>query len=233
MLRSRKSRREESLSGGGREEIANRQAGTQADSELSLADSVGLALLVVLETLAPAERIAFVLHDLFDLPFEEIAPIVERSPAATRQLASRARRRVQGASAITGTDRTRQRQVVEAFLAASRHGDFDALLTALDPEVVLRADRAAVDAAATRASQGAPTLSAELRGARAVAHSFSGRAHAARPALVEGLPGAVWAPGGVPLVVFAFTLTQGKIVAIDVIMDPAHVRELDVVVLDA
>ena len=142
MLRSRKSRREEPLDAHVPEPIVSREDGTDPEHEALLADSVGLALLVVLETLAPAERLAFVLHDMFAVPFDEIAPIVGRSPTAARQLASRARRRVQGAAAVPDADLTRQREVVDAFLAASRGGDFDALLAVLDPDVVLRADRA-------------------------------------------------------------------------------------------
>jgi RNA polymerase sigma-70 factor (ECF subfamily) len=226
MLRSRKSRREESLPEGGEEPAA----GTQPDGELALADSVGLALLVVLETLTPAERIAFVLHDLFDVPFEEIGPIVGRSPTAARQLASRARRRVQGGSASADEDRARRRQIVDAFLAASREGDFEGLLAALDPEVVLRADAAAVEAAAARASQGAPVLVPEMHGARAVAESFRGRAQGARPALVDGRPGAAWVQRGVPRAAFRFTIAEGKITAIDIVMDPAG---LGTVVLEA
>jgi RNA polymerase sigma factor (sigma-70 family) len=233
MLRSRKSRREESLFSGAQEPTASAPEGTQPDSELWLADSVGLALLVVLETLAPAERIAFVLHDLFDLPFEEIAPIVERSPAAARKLASRARRRVQGASAVTEADRTRQRQVVEAFLAAARQGDFEALLAALDPDAVLRADPIAVSTAAGLAASGAPSLAPEVRGARAVADAFKGRARAARVALIDGLAGAVWAPEGTPRSVMAFAVEDGKVVAIDIIMDPEHIQTFDVVMVDA
>jgi RNA polymerase sigma-70 factor (ECF subfamily) len=229
MLRARKSRREEALAG---EAPAGAPASAvPPDAELALADSVGLALLVVLETLAPAERIAFVLHDLFDLPFDEIAPIVERSAEATRQLASRARRRVQGAPAVGEADRERRRQVVEAFLAASRDGDFEALLATLDPEVVLRADPAAVEAAAARAALGAPSLAPAVRGARAVAEGFRGRARDARPALIDGLAGAVWAPEGTPRAVFAFELAGGKIVAIDIIVDPARIGALDVEIL--
>jgi RNA polymerase sigma factor (sigma-70 family) len=230
-LRARKARREASLPGDAPELEASLVVPARAEAELSLADSIGVALLVVLETLAPAERIAFVLHDLFDLPFDEIAPIVERSPAATRQLASRARRRVQGAPAVSDADGARQRQIVDAFLAASRLGDFGALLAALDPDVVLRADDVAVAAAAARASSGAPSFAPELRGAQAVADCFKGRAREALPALVDGLAGAAWAPRGRPRTVFAFTLVHGRIAAIDVIMDPARLGELDVVVL--
>ncbi len=222
MLRSRKSRREEPLDAHAPEPIVSREDGTDPEHEALLADSVGLALLVVLDTLAPAERVAFVLHDLFDLPFDEIAPIVGRSPTAARQLASRARHRVQGSAAVPDADRTRQREVVDAFRAASRGGDFAALLAVLDPEVVLRADPAAVRAGA----------SSEVRGAAAVAKTFSGRAQAAQPALVNGAAGLVWAPGGQPRVVFAFTIVRGRIVEIDLVADPERLRQLDLTVLD-
>jgi RNA polymerase sigma-70 factor, ECF subfamily len=190
------------------EPIAGHEESSTPDTEMMLADSVGSALLVVLETLAPAERVAFVLHDMFDLPFDEIAGIVGRSPTAARQLASRGRHRVQGASTVFEGDVTRQREVVDAFLAASRGGDFNALLALLDPEVVLRADSAAVRAAAAMQARGAPALSSEVRGAQAVAMTFKGRAAAAQPALVNGAPGAVWAPGGQPRVVFGFTIAR-------------------------
>ena len=159
---------------------------------------------------------------MFAVPFDEIAPIVGRSPAAARQLASRARRRVQEAAPVHDTDLSRQREVVDAFLAASRDGDFDGLLALLDPDVVLRADRAAVDVGASR----------EVRGAAAVADTFSGRARAAQPALVNGAAGAVWAPRGRPRVVFGFRITRGKIVEIDILADPARLRQLDLTVLD-
>jgi RNA polymerase sigma factor (sigma-70 family) len=222
MLRSRNSRREEPLEASVTEPIISREDGIDPEYEALLADSVGLALLVVLDTLNPAERLAFVLHDMFDVPFDEIAPIVDRSPTAARQLASRARRRVRGAATVPDTDLTRQREIVGAFLAASRSGDFDALLAALDPDVVLRADHAAVHAGA----------SSEVRGAPAVARQFSGRARSAQPALVNGAAGALWAPGGRPRVVFGFTITRGKIVAIDLVADPERLRQLDVAVLD-
>src|ERR1700674_586676 len=218
MLRARKSRREESL----HTPLADSAGvGTDPEREALLADSIGLALLVVLKTLAPAERVAFVLHDMFDLPFDEIAPIVGRSPAAARQLASRARRRIQGADAAPDTDRARQRQVVEAFLAASRGGDFDALIALLDPAVVLRSDDAAVLVGSSK----------EVRGAMAVAETFSGRARVAQLALVDGSVGAVWAPGGKPRVVFAFTISSGKIVGIDLLADPEFLRRLDLTIL--
>jgi len=182
---------------------------------------VGLALLVVLETLAPPERLAFVLHDMFAVPFDEIAPIVGRSPAAVRQLASRARRRVHGGAAVPDTDRTRQRQVVEAFLAASRAGDFQALIELLDPGVVVRADPAVVRMGSA----------AEVLGAADVAATFSGRAQTAQLALVNGWAGAVWAPGGRTRVVFSFTITGGKIVKIEMLADPEHLRRLDLTIL--
>jgi hypothetical protein len=203
------------------EPIVPRGDGTNPEHEALLADSVGLALLVVLETLTPAERLAFILHDMFAVPFNEIAPIVGRSSTAARQLASRARRRVQGAAAIPDANLTRQREVDDAFLAASRGGDFDALLTRLDPDVVLRADRAAVQAGAT----------AEVRGAVAVAGTFAGRARVARPALVDGAVGAVWVQGGQPRVVFGFTITQGKILEINLVAEPDRLRQLDLTIL--
>ncbi len=222
LLRSRNSRREEPLGVHVPDPIVSREDGIDPEQEALLADSVGLALLVVLDTLSPAERLAFVLHDLFAVPFDEIAPIVGRSPTAARQLASRARRRVQGAAMIPDVDLTRQREVVDAFLAASRGGDFDALLAVLDPDVVLRADRAAVRAGASR----------EVRGAPDVARQFSGRARFAQPALVDGAVGAVWAPGGRPRVVFGFTITRGKIVAIDILADPERLHHLNLAVLN-
>ncbi len=221
ILRSRKSRREEPLATHLPDPIASREGGSDPEHEALLADSIGLALLVVLEKLTPAERLAFVLHDMFAVPFDEIAPIVGRSPAAARQLASRARRRVQGAAPVPDADLTRRREVVDAFLAASRGGDFNALVALLDPDVVLRADRAAVRAGA----------SSEVRGAAAVAGAFSGRARFAQPALVNGAVGAVWAPGGRPRVVFGFTITRGKIVEIELLADPERLRQLDLAVL--
>ena len=199
------------------------------------ADSVGIALLVVLETLTPAERLAFVLHDMFDLPFEEIAPIVGRSSAAVRQLASRARRRVQGTPEATSedqaADRSRQRSAVEAFLAASREGNFAALLELLDPEVILRADSIAAEGARENQAAGAPLLAAELRGARAVAEAFSGRARGARLALLAGKIGATFAPGGTPRTAFAFTVSDGRVTEIEVIADPERLQELDITIL--
>src|SRR5881628_273511 len=221
MLRARKARHEEPFDAAAPEPAAPPGAAPDAEQEMLLADSVGLALLVVLETLAPAERLAFVLHDLFAVPFDEIAPIVGRSPAAARQLASRARRRVNAGATVPDADGNRKREIVNAFLAASRGGDFGALLAVLDPDVVLRVDRAA-------AKVGAPS---EVRGAAAVAETFSGRARAAQPALVNGLPGLVWAPGGRPRMIFGFTIAGGRIVAIDLIADRERIRQLDLSIL--
>jgi RNA polymerase sigma-70 factor (ECF subfamily) len=225
MLRSRTLRREEPMDPPATgQPVAPPPNGTDPEHEAVLADSVGLALLVVLDTLTPAERLAFVLHDMFAVPFEEIAPIVERSPVATRQLASRARRRVQEAGpGDPPGEISRRREVVAAFLAASREGDFDALLTMLDPDIVLRADTAA-------AQMGAD---AEAIGPRAVAGIFSGRAKALRPALIDGAPGAVWTYRGETRVVFAFTFTGGTITAIEQIADPERIARFEVTPLKA
>jgi RNA polymerase sigma-70 factor (ECF subfamily) len=169
---------------------------------------------------------------MFAVPFDEIAPIVGRSPTAARQLASRARRRVQGTTTVPEADLAQRRTVVNAFLAASRAGDFAALVALLDPEVLLRADRVAVGMSTTAQGKGAPLLAPEVRGARAVAATFAGRAGAAQPALIDGAAGAVWAPGGTPRAVFGFTIAQGKIVAIDMIADPARLGALHLALLD-
>jgi RNA polymerase sigma-70 factor, ECF subfamily len=226
MLRSRRSRREQPFGPHVPEPIVSSEDELDPEHEALLADSVGLALLVVLETLAPAERLAFVLHDMFAVPFEEIAPIVGRSPTAARQLASRARRRVQGAATVPDADLTRQREVVDAFLAASREGDFDALLAVLDPDVVLRADRGAVPPGASREVRGAPAVAEQ-------ALIFSRLAPFAQPALVNGAAGVVVAPRGRPFSVMGFTVRRGKIVEIDILADPARLRRLDLAVLDA
>ncbi len=225
MLRSRKALREEPLEASVPEPITSREGGIDPEQEALLADSVGLALLVVLDTLSPAERLAFVLHDIFALPFDEIAPIVERSPTATRQLASRARRRVRGATTVKDPDLTASREVVDAFLAASRAGNFDALLAVLDPDVVLRADRAAMPAGASREVRGAPTVAKQ-------ALARSGRARFAQLALVNGAVGIVMAPRGRLFLVLRLTIRHGKIVEIDVVADPAHLRRLRLSVLD-
>ena len=220
MLRSRTSRREDPVSEVPAEPGHNGTSDTQPEEAIMIADSLGPAMLVILETLSPAERIAFVLHDMFAVPFDEIGPIVGRSPAAARQLASRARHRVQGADAAGAVDRSRARRTVEAFLSASRDGDFGALLALLDPEVVLTAD---ADAVRVGASQ--------VRGSQAVAETFAGRARAARLALINGQPGLVWAPGGKAQVVFGFTVEEDKITAIQLLANSATLDDLDIVLM--
>ncbi|HVX38171.1 MAG TPA: sigma-70 family RNA polymerase sigma factor [Gemmatimonadaceae bacterium] len=208
MLRARTARREESLGAHEPERAASPIEQRTPDEDVELADSVGLALLVVLETLEPAERVAFVLHDMFDLTFDEIAPIVGRTTVATRQLASRARRRVHGAPK-TAVDRDRKREIVDAFIAASKSGDFEALVAVLDPDVVLRTDAQGI-------RMGGP---AEARGARTVAGFFHGRAQAAIPALIDGDVGIAVRPKGRLLLVLALTYANGKITAIDAVAD--------------
>ncbi|VIO66206.1 ECF RNA polymerase sigma factor SigJ [Bradyrhizobium ivorense] len=219
MLRSRKSRREEPMSPDVPEPVAE----NPSERETEMADSVGAALLVVLETLAPAERLAFVLHDMFAVPFEEIAPIVGRTPAAARQLASRARRRVQGAPPAPDADFDRRRGIVEAFLAASRNGDFEGLLAVLAPDAVVRADEAA---------QRLGSLP-EIRGAAAIAEAFKGRAQAAQPALVDGELGVAVIFGGRLRIVLRVTTEGDRIAAIDAIANASDIETLDVEVLDA
>lgn len=226
MLRSRKSRREQPLDTQAPKSIMSREDGIDPEHEALLADSVGLALLVVLETLAPAERLAFVLHDMFAVPFDEIATIVGCSSVVARQLASRARRRVQGADTVGDVDLARQRDVVEAFLAASRHGDFEALLTVLDPDVVGRTDPAARPPYASREVRGAPAVA---RQALAAAQRL---AQFAQPALVNGVVGVIVAPRGRLMLVMTFKFTAGKIVEIKTISDPGRLRQLDLAVLD-
>jgi RNA polymerase sigma-70 factor, ECF subfamily len=223
MLRTRKTRREEPLEGQLPEPILDRADGMNPEHEALLADSVGLALLVVLETLSPPERLAFVLHDMFAVPFDEIAPIVDRSPEAARQLASRARRRVQGEGKVPDADLATQRRVVDAFLAASRDGDFEGLVAVLDPDVVLRADF------------GAAGKSRVVRGAREVAGQalfYSQLGLDLRPVLVNGAFGMVTFRDGEPFSVGAVTVHGGKIVELDFLADPERLRELDLTVLD-
>src|SRR5690349_4064483 len=225
MLRSRRARREQPLDAAEPDRpapVGPPRPGSDPEHEAVLSDTVGVALLVVLDTLSPPERLAFVLHDLFGVPFEEIAPIVERSPAATRQLASRARRRVQGAGPDGAADLARRRQVVTAFLTASRDGDFAALLQLLDPDVVVRADAAA-------AAMGAQ---AQVRGAAAVAETFAGRARAARPALADGEAALVWASGGRPRMLFRFEVDGDRITGIEMVADEEYLAELEVEYLD-
>jgi RNA polymerase sigma factor (sigma-70 family) len=225
MLRSRRSRREEPQGARVPDPIVSRADGIDPEHEALLSDSVGLALLVVLETLAPAERLAFVLHDTFGLPFEEIAPIVDRSEVATRQLASRARRRVRGVAPVPDPDLARQREVVDAFLGAAREGDFGALLATLDPDIVLRSDGGLLR----------PGLSREVRGARGVAEgalTFSRIAPFAQPALVNGAAGVVAVRRGQPISVMGFAVKGGKIVEIDVLAEPERLNRLDLTFLD-
>jgi RNA polymerase sigma factor (sigma-70 family) len=223
MLRSRKSKHEESLEDSAPLTIADHKEGIDPEQEALLADSVGLALLVVLETLTPAERLAFVLHDMFDLSFDEIAPIVGRSSIAARQLASRARRRVHGADISLDSNLTRQREVVEAFLAAARGGNFEALLNVLDPDVRLRSDPAVL-------SPGTP---AEVRGAEAVANrAIRAGARAARPAFVNGAIGVIVAPRGRLLMVIRFTIKDKKITELEAVTDPERLRHLDLAILN-
>lgn len=219
MLRARRARREEPMG----PHVPDPAAHDTHERDAEMADSVGAALLVVLNTLAPAERLAFVLHDMFAVPFEEIAPIVGRTPAAARQLASRARRRVQGSREAADGDAPRQRRVVEAFLAASRDGDFEGLLAVLDPEVVFRADAAA---------QRLGSL-AEIRGATAVAETFKGRAQTAKPALVDGGPGLAVILGGQLRIVLQFTIVGDRIVAFEAIADAERIAALGVEILQS
>jgi RNA polymerase sigma-70 factor (ECF subfamily) len=220
MLRARRSRQEDYVGSWLPEPIVSLDDETDPEQEALLADSVGLALLVVLETLAPSERLAFVLHDMFGVPFEEIAPIVGRTPDAARQLASRGRRRVQGNTPSPDADLARQRQVVDAFLAASRAGDFEALVAVLDPDVVFRSDRGPTS----------PLAGPPITGAAAVAETILSRgsrfAPQARPALVNGTAGFIVGPDGHPFAVVGFTVTRGRIVEIDLITDPDKLRSI-------
>jgi RNA polymerase sigma factor (sigma-70 family) len=224
ILRSRQSRREEPFAPDAPEPVASGTPGSSPEQEALLADSVGLALLVVLDRLTPAERLAFVLHDMFAVPFEEIGPIVGRSAAAARQLASRARRRVRGGEDAPTPDLVRLREGVEAFLAALRRGDFEGLLAVLDPDLVVRADMAA--------GSGAP---AEVRGAAVWAKGAVAYGHLAeltRPALVNGAVGVVVAPRGRLVRALRFTIANGRITEVEVIGNPARLGELDVAIVD-
>jgi RNA polymerase sigma-70 factor, ECF subfamily len=224
MLRSRKVRREEPIGVRVPDPIVDGVDGMDPEHEALLADSVGLALLVVLETLSPPERLAFVLHDIFAVPFDEIAPIVDRSPEAARKLASRARRRIQGENTIPDADLDSQREVVDAFLAAARAGDFQALLEVLDPDVVLRADLGPQTGG-----------SREVRGARAVAGQalfYSRLGLITRPALVNGAVGTISTRADELFSVGGVTVRGGKIVEMDILADPARLRDLDLTILD-
>lgn len=218
VLRAREQRREDPLEVHVPDPVVNHDDGSDPEHEVVLADEVGLALLVVLDTLAPAERLAFVLHDMFAVPFEEIAALLERSPAATRQLASRARRRVQDRAPVPDADRALQRQVVDAFFAAARDGDFGALVAVLDPAVVLRSD-AGVGSRHTVLVTGADSVAGQ-------AVTFGKLYEFARPALVNGAAGVVVVANGRPLSVMGFTVAGGKIVAIDVLADAQRLHQL-------
>ncbi|MFL5854304.1 MAG: RNA polymerase sigma factor SigJ [Solirubrobacteraceae bacterium] len=225
-LRARRRHGEEPLGPHVPDPVIDAADGSSPEHEALLADSVGLALLVVLETLPPAERLAFVLHDMFGVPFDEIAPIVDRSPEAARQLASRARRRVRGAAPQPDPDRARQRDVVEAFFAASREGDFEALVAVLDPDVVLHADGGALRPDATVVVRGAETVARR-------ALMFSRMAPHTRPALVNGTPGVVVIPpDGKVFSIMAFTVADGKIVEIDALVDPERLAAVDLSALE-
>lgn len=217
MLRARTARREDTLDHQRPDPFIAGEDSGHPEHEAMLSDSVGLALLVVLDRLPPAERLAFVLHDMFAMPFDEIAPIMGRTPTAARQLASRARRRVQVPGSAPDAERAVQREVVDAFLAASRNGDFAALVDLLDPDAAIRADSGAV----------AMGAEAEVSGAAAVAQTFSGRARAAKAALLDGFAAAVWSARGQPKVVFGFTVQDGKIVEIELLADPEQLSRLD------
>ena len=225
MLRSRRSRREEPLGVHMPEPIVDRADGVDPEHEALLADSVGLALLVVLETLNPAERLAFVLHDMFAVPFDEIAPIVDRSPDAARQLASRARRRVQGGNAVPDADLGAQRRVLDAFLAAARGGDFEALLEVLDPDVVLRADRGAVALGASRVVRGAADVARQ-------ASAFSRLDIEVRPALVNGGVGTISLRDGRLFAIAGFTIRNGRVAEMNVLADPERLSRIDLMILD-
>ena len=229
MLRARKTR--EQAAPGAAEDAATAPEPTDPEREVLLADAVGSAMMVVLDTLNPAERVAFVLHDLFAFSFEDIGAIVGRSAVATRQLASRARRRVQGARERE-EELPSQREVAHAFMAASRDGNLEAVLAVLDPDVVLRVDPVAVKAAAANEARGATRLVPELRGAADVARVFLGSARAARPVLVDGTPGAAWAPGGHPRTIWTFKVEQGRIVEVQFIADTKTIARLEVLLVE-
>lgn len=230
MLRSKKSKREEPLD----DEVSEIPSDESDNPETGfiIADAVGPALLIVLDLLTPAERIAFVLHDLFDLSFEEIAPIIGRTEENARQLASRARRRVRGAK-NSQKDSERQQDVVSAFLAASREGNFDALIKLLHPDATLRADATAVKISEANKAKGAPQFKSEIRGAKNVADTMNGKAAAAQLALVNGYAGATWAPGGKPVVAFCFAVKDGKISDIEIVMDPKKLNATNIEIIDS
>ncbi len=229
LLRARKSAREEPLDEA-LSDVIDEETGDPATA-LFIADSMGPALLLILDTLTPPERIAFVLHDLFDLPFEEIAPIIDRTEPATRQLASRARRRVRGA-VTPHNDTDRHHTLVSAFLRASREGNFDALIKLLHPDIVLRADETAIKITTANKSKGAPALSTKISGAQNVADTLFGRAAGAQLTLVNGVAGATWGINGKTMVAFCFSIEDQKITAIDVVMDRKILDTFDIQILN-
>lgn len=227
-LRSRKAAREDSL-----EEIIDlpEEAGGEFEEKILIADAVGPALLMVLDKLTPAERIAFVLHDLFDVAFDEIAPIIERTEMAARQLASRARKQIR-TSALPGKDAQRQQEVVAAFMQASRHGNFDALIKLLHPDVVLRADETAIKVSTANRAKGAPQFASEITGALAVANTLNGSAQGAQLALINGLTGAAWGMQGRTVVAFCFVVKNEKITDINVVMDKSALDNFEIQIID-
>lgn len=228
MLRARKAAREDSI-----EELMDDfpdDSEKQIEKELFIADALGPALLLVLDTLTPAERIAFVLHDLFGVTFDDIAPIIDRTELAARQLASRARRRVRGAD-LPGKDAQRQQDVVAAFMLASRQGDFEALIRVLHPDVVLRADETAIKVSSANKARGAPQFMREIAGAAAVANTLKGSAQGAQLSIINGLAGASWGMNGKTMVAFCFVVDDGKITAIDIVMDKHAIDDLNIQII--
>lgn len=231
LLRGRKTRREDSLIS----TTPDTEDDTMPDPESRLItdDAVAHALLIVLDQLSPSERVAFVLHDLFDIAFSEIALVLDRTEEATRQLASRARRRVRNAEAPRH-DPERQQAVVEAFLAASRHGDFEGLMALLHPDIVLRADESTIQITRANAGKGAPQFEEQIEGAGTIANLFSGKAMGAQLALIDGMPGITWAPpGGKPMFAWCFALAANRVSAIDVIMDQRRLRDMHIDIISA
>lgn len=227
MLRSRKSRGEAPLT---EQTKISSENPHQLETDFIMADSVGPALLMVLDLLTPAERIAFVLHDLFDMCFEEIAPIIDRSEEATRQLASRARRRVRGGPS-SQDNMERRHEMVSAFIVASREGNFEALIRLLHPEATLRADATAIKVAEANKAKGAPQFQREIKGAKDIANTLKGKAAAAQMALIDGRAGMTWAPGGKPVVAFCFTVEDDQVTDIEIVMDPHRLKDLEIKII--
>ncbi len=229
MLRARKSKREEPIDDAVLENSGDPSVGPEA--EFMLADSVGSALLLVLDVLSPSERIAFVLHDIFDLSFDEIAPIIDRTEESTRQLASRARRKVRGGT-VAQDDKDAHKEVVAAFISAARDGDFAALIRVLHPDVILRADATAIKIAEINKERGAPQFKAIMNGANLVAETFKGKASAAQLAWIDGVAGGTWAPGGKPVVAFCFKVINGKVSEIEIVMDKDKLEKSEIIIIE-